>query len=72
MKFETEQQALDYLEFNGCDEFDGMDCNDYEQDEPCSGWFGGRRCDCGKRRIQLLTTQDLHGLWTAYAYASAY
>ncbi len=73
MLFNTEQEAIQALEQSGCDEFDGMNCNDYteDSDELCTGWDGeSSRCACGNRRIQILTNQDSDGKW--YAYASAY
>ena len=37
----------------GLTEFDGMNCNDYaEDDNHCGGWDGvSRRCQCGNRRV---------------------
>ena len=72
MKFNTEAEAIKYLEENGCDEFDGMNCNDYldEDDGCCTGWDGeSRRCECGNRRVEILTSQDVDGLWSAYGSA---
>jgi len=72
MRFDTEQEAIDYVEENGVDSFDGMNCNDYLGfgDEECEGWDGeSRRCYCGNRRVELLTSQDSDGKWTAYGSA---
>jgi hypothetical protein len=72
MRFDTEQEAIDYVEENGVDRFDGMNCNDYLGfgDEECAGWDGEtRRCYCGNRRVELLTSQDSDGKWTAYGRA---
>ena len=72
MKFNTEAEAIAHLEENGCDEFDGMNCNDYlgEDDDECTGWDGeSRRCSCGNRRVEILTSQDTDGMWSAYGSA---
>lgn len=42
------------LKNSGMFEFDGMNCNDYSDDDaaPCEGWDGvDRRCQCGNRRV---------------------
>ena len=72
MNFKTEQEAITDLELGGCDTFVGMNCNDYldEEDFECDGWDGvSRRCDCGNRRVQLLTSKNADGTWTAYGSA---
>ena len=70
MKFNTEVEAIIYLRVNGHAEFDGMNCNDYlgeDGDGGCAGWDGeSRRCECGKLMVQLLTSQDSYGMWSAY------
>lgn len=64
MNFSTEQQAIDNLILYGCDEFDGMNCDD------CTGWDGeSRRCECGNHRVELLTSQNTDGTWKSYGSA---
>ena len=39
-------------------EFDGMNCNDYD-DAGCGGWDGkSRRCSCGNRRVYWQLSLD--------------
>lgn len=67
MLFNTEAEAIANLEAEGCDNFEGMSsCGD-----DCTGWDGeSPRCDCGNRRIELITEQNADGKW--FAYGSAY
>lgn len=74
---DTEEQALvaaeAYAERAGYVEFEGMNCNDWLDDDQmeCEGWDGiDRRCDCGNRRVGWLTEHLPNGKWTAYAVAS--
>jgi hypothetical protein len=70
-EFDTEQEAIDYLQENGCDDFDGMNCNDYKDDseDSCGGWDGtSRRCYCGNRRVAIVTATALDK-WVAYGEA---
>jgi hypothetical protein len=42
-------------------EFEGMNCNDWLDDDAveCEGWqVGEHRCDCGNRRVSLITEGD--------------
>ena len=65
MTFNTEAEAIEHMEKFGCDYFEGMNCED-----ECTGWDGeSRRCECGNRRVQLLTSQDQEGKWFAYGEA---
>lgn len=49
--------------------FDGMNCNDYE-DNQCSGWNGkSRRCDCGNRRVSWEAYRSEDGTIEVYAVA---
>jgi hypothetical protein len=73
---DTEEQALvaaeAYAEKVGHVEFEGMNCNDWLDDDApeCEGWDGiDRRCDCGNRRVNWMTSQLPNGKWTAYAVA---
>jgi hypothetical protein len=55
------------------DEFSGMNCNGYLEDDAdeCLGWDGvDRRCDCGNRRVSWETGQYSNGKF--YAYGVAY
>ena len=71
----TAQEAIDAFEKqNGDDfiEFDGMNCNDYLDDDAdeCAGWqVGDHRCDCGNRRVSIDTYGDEKTGFTAYAVA---
>lgn len=57
---------------DGLIEFEGMNCNDYGDDEPeCEGWDGvERRCECGNRRVSWGTYKDektgYHAFGAAY------
>lgn len=69
--YNTEQEAIDANTGVEVDEFDGQNCNDWDDGTFCSGWDGvSKRCDCGNRRVFLATAQTETGKW--YAYASAY
>ena len=64
--FNTEAEAIKHIEENGCDDFNGMNCDDGD----CGGWDGeSYRCDCGNRRVMLLTEQRTDGTWVAYGEA---
>jgi len=71
---QAEAAAKAYAEANGgFDTFDGMNCNDYlDDDQPeCIGWDGiSRRCDCGNRRVSWDIEQNSNGKF--YAVARAY
>jgi hypothetical protein len=77
MNYATEQEALSaamqYAFENGLIEFDGMNCNDYleEDDVECGGWDGEeRRCECGNRRVSWDIEKTSEGRY--YALARAY
>lgn len=69
----TIQQALDKALADGWqDEFEGMNCNDYlEDDQPyCGGWDGkSRRCECGNRRVYWHCEQQDDKEWWCWAEA---
>jgi hypothetical protein len=72
----TPQEAIDFaikqIEQSGWIEFDGMNCNDYLDDdaEECVGWDGeDRRCECGNRRVSWETGSFSDGSFVAYAVA---
>lgn len=71
---QAEAAAKAYAEANGgVDTFDGMNCNDYlDDDQPeCTGWDGvDRRCDCGNRRVSWDIEKTSDGKF--YAVARAY
>lgn len=72
MEFDTKEEALEAMKGVEVDEFEGMNCNDYldEDQDECTGWDGeSRRCDCGNRRVDWLAEQTTSGKWYAYAYA---
>ena len=74
MTYYTEEEALAAARARAEDErfinFDGMNCNDYD-DNGCIGWDGeSRRCVCGNRRVSWSTYQNKDGTW--YACAEAY
>ena len=55
---EAEAAAIAYVNENGPIDFDGMNCNEYLDDDQieCGGWDGeSRRCDCGNRRVYWQT-----------------
>ena len=42
----------DHFDPNELIEFDGMNCNDFDNNY-CDGWDGySRRCSCGNRRVE--------------------
>lgn len=50
-------------------EFEGQNCDDWD-DVGCAGWDGeSRRCDCGNRRVYWVTEQEASGKWVAYGEA---
>ena len=73
MTYDTEEEAPSAgarAEDEGFIEFDGMNCNDYD-DNGCVGWDGeDRRCVCGNRRVYWATHQNADGKW--YTHAEAY
>jgi hypothetical protein len=69
--YNTAEEAILAGKVNGVDEFEGMNCNDYDEGTFCSGWDGeSRRCDCGNRRVSWETGQYDNGKF--YAYGVAY
>ncbi len=70
---EAEAAAIAHVNCNGPIEFDGMNCNDYLDDNQpeCGGWDGvSRRCDCDNRRVYWCISKNADGLY--YAEAEAY
>ena len=69
----TAEAAIAAAEAQGpVDEFEGMNCNDYLDDdaEECTGWDGkDRRCDCGNRRVYWATYGDETTGFVAFATA---
>lgn len=68
----TEQEAIDAFVQHARDygpvEFGGHNCEDIGKD--CEGWDGeSHRCECGNRRVCLLTYKADNGNWVAYAEA---
>jgi hypothetical protein len=75
--FNTPEEAVkaaeDYAKENGDVEFDGMNCNEWlEEDQvECSGWDGfSRRCTCGNRRVYWDVQKNADGKY--FANATAY
>jgi hypothetical protein len=75
--FDTPEEAVkaaeDYAQENGDVEFDGMNCNEWlEEDQiECSGWDGfDRRCTCGNRRVYWEVQKNSDGKY--FANATAY
>ena len=74
-QFKTQLEAIEnFKEVNGDDfiEFEGHNCNDYLEDDyvECEGWqVGETRCDCGNRRVSLMTEGDSFTGYTVYAAA---
>lgn len=70
--YDTAEEAIAAAEASGgVDEFEGQNCNDWDDGTFCSGWDGvSRRCDCGNRRVYWATGQYSSGKF--YAYAEAY
>ena len=73
----TEEDALlaakQHVEEHWVIKFDGMNCNDYLEDDQmeCDGWDGeDRRCMCGNRRVSWEIEKNSDG--TFYAVARAY
>ena len=75
-KYLTKEEAITAAEKSvgdGYVKFDGMNCNDYLDDNAieCEGWDGvSRRCDCGNRRVYWTTYGDDSTGYTAYAVAN--
>lgn len=68
---EAEAAAIEYVKLNGPIEFDGMNCNDYLDDDQleCGGWDGeSRRCECDNRRVYWQTDM-INGKYTVVATA---
>jgi len=74
MEYETAEEAIAAgIAAGGDDDFVGMNCNDYLDDDAmeCGGWDGeSRRCECGNRRVSWETGQYDSGKF--YAYGVAY
>jgi hypothetical protein len=70
---EAKAAAMKYVKQNGGTiEFDGMNCNDYLEDNQaeCDGWDGDdRRCECGNRRVSWDIEKNLKGKFIAVARA---
>jgi hypothetical protein len=69
----AKQAAIDYVANCGPIEFDGMNCNDYPDDDhfECGGWDGeSRRCECGNRRVSWDIEKTSDGRY--YVVARAY
>jgi hypothetical protein len=69
---EAEAAAIKYVNDNGSINFDGMNCNDYrDEDQPeCDGWDGvSRRCNCDNRRVYWCISKNADGLYSADAQA---
>lgn len=64
-----ESAAAYYDKYFGPDtmiEFDGMNCNDFAEEDYCDGWDGiSRRCNCGNRRVDWIWESEI-------LYAEAY
>ena len=70
---EAEAAAIKYAEENLLIDFDGMNCNDYLDEDAveCGGWDGvSRRCECDNRRVSWNIEKNPDG--TFYAVARAY
>lgn len=70
---EAEAAARQYALENGPIIFDGMNCNDYKDEDEveCDGWDGDdRRCNCGNRRVYWEISKTIEGRF--YASAVAY
>jgi hypothetical protein len=72
--YNTAEEAIQArIDADDVDEFEGMNCNDYLDDDrmECLGWDGvSRRCYCGNRRVSWETGQYSNGKF--YAYGVAY
>ena len=71
MGFKTEEEAIAAAKasVDAFTDFEGMSCNDID-DNFCAGWDGeSRRCDCGNRRVIWVTKKHDDGTFTAYAQA---
>ena len=54
-------------------EFDGMNCNDFEDRDYCDGWDGvSRRCSCGNRRVAWVWEENENSCFSSILYAEAY
>lgn len=52
-------------------EFEGQNCNDYNDEANCEGWDGfDNRCECGNRRVYWSTYSDADGNHHAFACAN--
>lgn len=50
-------------------EFNGWNCDEFDDNE-CDGWDGNdRRCECGNRRVSWEFLEYPKGAWTYYAEA---
>lgn len=69
--YNTAEEAIKAgIEAGGVEEFEGMNCGDYDDDVVCGGWDGvDRRCDCGNRRVSWETGQYNNGKFYAYGVA---
>lgn len=66
----TEQEAIAKGIENAYVEFNGMNCEDWDDNAYCAGWDGeSRRCQCGNRRVGWETEEQEPGRWAAYGEA---
>lgn len=73
-KYETAQEAITAAQnaIGELDliEFEGQNCNDYNDEANCEGWDGfDNRCSCGNRRVYWTTYTDAEGYHHAYGAA---
>jgi hypothetical protein len=70
--YDTAEEAIQAgIDAGGVEEFEGQNCEDWDDTVVCTGWDGvDRRCDCGNRRVSWETSQYPNGKF--YAYGVAY
>lgn len=65
----TEEEAISKGMADAYVEFQGQNCDDWD-DVGCGGWDGeSRRCECGNRRVFWQTEEQEPGKWVAYGEA---
>lgn len=69
---QAEAAAIKYAAEEVFVDFEGMNCNDYldDDDVECCGWDGeSRRCECGNRRVNWEIEKNSDGTFCAVARA---
>jgi hypothetical protein len=71
-KYDDPDKAIEEAKksINGYINFQGMNCNDQDNEVNCEGWNGhSHRCQCGNRHVFWACSKTIDGMYVAYASA---